>query len=85
MVWDVKFDDVGRHPAIVLSINPLNGRLGHVAVIAVTGTRGPEQTHVPLTADAGLTRYERVLRRRHRPATGRQEPPADAPGNTHES
>jgi len=57
-VWDVEFDDFGRHPAIVLSINPLNGRLGHVAVIAVTGTRGPEQTHVPLTADAGLTHYE---------------------------
>ncbi len=57
-MWDVEFDDFGRHPAIVLSINPLNGRLGHVAVIAVTGTRGPAQTHVPLTADAGLTRYE---------------------------
>lgn len=40
----MEFDDVGRHPAIVL--------------IAVTGTRGPEQTHVPLTADAGLTRDE---------------------------
>ncbi len=46
------------HPAVVLSINPLNIRLGHVAVIPVTGTRGPEQTHVPLTADAGLTRYD---------------------------
>lgn len=44
------------HPAAVLSVNPLNVRLGHVAVIPVTGTRGPEQTHVPLTADAGLTR-----------------------------
>ncbi len=57
-VWDVDFDDFGRHPAIVLSINPLNTRLGHVAVIPVTGTRGPEQTHIPLTADAGLTRYD---------------------------
>jgi mRNA interferase MazF len=57
-VWDVDFDDFGMHPAVVLSINPLNARLGHVAVIPVTGTRGPEQTHVPLTADAGLTRYD---------------------------
>lgn len=57
-VWDVDFDDFGLHPAVVLSINPLNTRLGHVAVIPVTGTRGPEQTHVPLTPDAGLTRYE---------------------------
>ncbi len=44
------------HPAVVLSINPLNTRLGHVAVLPVTGTHGPEQTHVPLTAEAGLTR-----------------------------
>jgi mRNA interferase MazF len=45
------------HPAVVLSVNPLNMRLGHVAVVPITGTRGPEGTHVSLTADAGLTRY----------------------------
>ena len=56
-VWDVDFDDFGLHPAIVVSINLLNTRLGHVAVIPVTGTRGPDQTHVPLDRDAGLTRY----------------------------
>lgn len=56
-VWDVEFDGFGRHPAVVFSINALNTRLGHVAVIPVTGTLGPEQTHVPLDADAGLTRY----------------------------
>jgi mRNA interferase MazF len=57
-VWDVDFPSFGMHPAVVLSINVLNTRLGHVAVIPVTGTRGPEQTHVPLTPDAGLTRYD---------------------------
>jgi mRNA interferase MazF len=57
-VWDVDFDDFGPHPAVVLSINLLNSRLGHVAVIPVTGTPGPAQTHVPLDADAGLTRYD---------------------------
>lgn len=57
-VWDVDFDDFGMHPAVVLSVNALNIRLGHIAVIPVTGTSGPEQTHVPLTADAGLTRYD---------------------------
>lgn len=56
-VWDVDFDGFGLHPAVVLSINGLNARLGHVAVIPVTGTRGPDQTHVPLDGDAGLTRY----------------------------
>jgi len=56
-VWDVDFDDFGPHPAVVFSINVLNTRLGHVAVIPVTGTRGPDQTHVPLDRDAGLTLY----------------------------
>ncbi|SDQ51400.1 type II toxin-antitoxin system PemK/MazF family toxin [Quadrisphaera sp. DSM 44207] len=57
-VWDVDFADFGMHPAVVVSINALNTRLGHVAVVPVTGTRGPEATHIPLTGDAGLTRYD---------------------------
>ena len=57
-VWNVDFDDFGLHPAVVLSINLLNTRLGHVAVIPVTGSQGPDQTHVPLDGDAGLTRYD---------------------------
>lgn len=57
-VWDVEFDEFGTHPAIVMSVNRLNSRLGHIAVIPVTGTSGPEQTHIRLTADAGLTRYD---------------------------
>lgn len=57
-VWDIDFPEFGLHPAVVLGINPLNTRLGHVAVVPLTGARGPEQTHIPLTADAGLTRYD---------------------------
>lgn len=57
-VWDVRFPAFGEHPAAVLSVNPLNRRLGHVAVVPITGTPGPELTHVPLTAEAGLTRYD---------------------------
>lgn len=57
-VWDVDFPDFGLHPAVVLSVNALNSRLGHVAVIPVTGTPGPEETHIPLPSDAGLTRYD---------------------------
>ncbi len=57
-VWEVDFDEFGTHPAVVFSVNLLNARLGHVAVIPVTGTRGPEQTHVSLDSDAGLTRYD---------------------------
>lgn len=57
-IWDVDFFEFGRHPAVVLSVNPLNTKLGHVAVIPVTGTPGPASAHVALDADAGLTRYE---------------------------
>lgn len=56
-VWNVRFPAIGEHPAAVLSVNRLNRRLGHVAVIPITGTPGPVLTHVPLAADAGLTRY----------------------------
>jgi mRNA interferase MazF len=57
-IWDVRFPNFGLHPAIILSVNALNTRLGHVAVIPVTGTSGPTGTHIPLNADAGLTRYD---------------------------
>jgi mRNA interferase MazF len=57
-VWDVRFLSFGEHPAVVLSINALSSRLGHVAVIPVTGTAGPALTRLPLSADVGLTRYE---------------------------
>lgn len=57
-VWDVRFPAFDEHPAVVLSVNALNVRLGHVAVVPVTGSAGPERTHVRLTSDAGLTRYD---------------------------
>jgi mRNA interferase MazF len=57
-VWDVDFE-FGRHPGVVLSVNPLNSPLGHAAVIPITGTAGPPSTHIPLDSDAGLTRYDR--------------------------
>ena len=57
-VWDVAFPGFGVHPAVVMSVNALNTRLGHVAALPITGTSGPTLTHIPLTADAGLTRYD---------------------------
>jgi mRNA interferase MazF len=57
-IWDVHLPAIGLHPAVVLSVNALNSRLGHVAVIPITGTPGPEATHIPLGADVGLTRYD---------------------------
>lgn len=58
-IWDVDFLEFDRHPAVVISVNALNRRLGHVAVIPVTGTTGPASTHIALDVDAGLTRYDR--------------------------
>ena len=58
-VWDVDFLEFDRHPAVVMSVKALNRRLGHVAVIPITGTAGPSATHIPLASDVGLTRYER--------------------------
>ena len=59
-VWDVSFD-FGSHPAVVMSVNSLNSRLGHVAVIPITGTPGPSGTHIPLDADAGQSRYDQLF------------------------
>jgi len=57
-VWDVDFLEFDRHPAVIISVNALNRRLGHVAVIPITGTAGPASTHIALDVDAGLTRYD---------------------------
>lgn len=56
-LWEVRFPSFGLHPAVVLSVNPMNARLGHAAVVPITGTCGPDGTDVPLGAEAGLTRY----------------------------
>ena len=57
-VWDVRFPAFGEQPAVVLSANPLHVRLGHVAVIPITGSPGPASTYVVLTADVDLTGHD---------------------------
>ena len=57
-VWDVRIPIVGQHPAVILTINPLIGRLSSVTVAVITGTAGPAPTHVELGPDAGLTGYQ---------------------------
>jgi mRNA interferase MazF len=58
-VWDVRFPSpVGDHPAVVLAANTLRARLSAVTVVLVTGTAGPDATHVTLDTDAGVTRYD---------------------------
>ncbi len=57
-VWDVRIPIVGEHPAVVLTINPMISRLGSLTIAVITGTDGPEPTHIPLGADVGLARYD---------------------------
>lgn len=56
-VWDVFLHGAGIHLALVMSVNAVNARLQHIAVIPITGTPGPGSTHIPLDHDAGLTKY----------------------------
>ena len=57
-VWDAHLPRVGDHPVIVLTVNVLISRLSAVTVAIVTGTEGPEQTHIPLDRESGLTGYD---------------------------
>jgi mRNA interferase MazF len=45
------------HPFVILTVNPMIGRLGAVTAVLVTGTAGPDYTHIPLGTEAGLTGY----------------------------
>lgn len=56
-VWDVSLPHIGDHPAVILTVNALRGRLREVTVALVTGTPGPQVTHVPVGPESGLTRY----------------------------
>jgi mRNA-degrading endonuclease toxin of MazEF toxin-antitoxin module len=55
-VWDVQFPNpIGTRPCVVLTTNPLIGRLGSVTVAEVTGSQGPASTHVEVAPESGLT------------------------------
>jgi mRNA interferase MazF len=46
----------GTHPVVILAINALRLRRSSVTVAVVTGT-GTRSTHVPVGADAGVTKH----------------------------
>lgn len=48
---------VGPHPVVVLTANRIARPLPAVTVAVITGTPGPEATHVPVGPDSGLKRY----------------------------
>ncbi|MEV0331290.1 type II toxin-antitoxin system PemK/MazF family toxin [Nocardia sp. NPDC050717] len=56
-VWSCALPQpVGPHPAVVLTVNRIAEPLAAVTVVLITGTSGPEVTHVPVGADSGLTK-----------------------------
>lgn len=58
-VWDVAFPaGIGRHPAMVLSINRTNSRIGSIVVLLITGSAGPSETHVSIGVEAGVAKYD---------------------------
>ena len=49
---------IGPHPVLVLTVNRIAEPLASVTVALITGTSGPQATHVPIGPDAGLTKYD---------------------------
>jgi mRNA interferase MazF len=56
-VWDAEMPQVGDHPVVILTVNRLLQVLSSTTGVLVTGTPGPRSTHIPLGADADLTRH----------------------------
>jgi mRNA interferase MazF len=57
-VWNCALPNpIGPHPVVVLTANRLAEPLAAVTVAVVTGTAGPDTTHVPAGPESGLTRY----------------------------
>ncbi|MEC4017228.1 type II toxin-antitoxin system PemK/MazF family toxin [Streptomyces sp. H27-D2] len=49
---------LGPHPVVVLSANRIAERLSSLTVAVITGTAGPRATHVTISRDAGVTKYD---------------------------
>lgn len=49
---------IGPHPVVVLTVNRIAQPLAAVTVAVVTGTPGPESTHIPVGTDCGVSKYD---------------------------
>ncbi|MEU4161275.1 type II toxin-antitoxin system PemK/MazF family toxin [Actinoplanes sp. NPDC026670] len=57
-VWNVALPNpIGKHPAVILSINRLNDQLNAITILVITGTPGPPYTHIPIGPSAGVKKY----------------------------
>jgi mRNA interferase MazF len=57
-LWSCSVPVAGVHPGVVLTVNRIAGPLSSVTVALVTGTVGPETTHIRIGPEAGATRYD---------------------------
>ncbi len=48
----------GTHPGVVLTVNRIAEPLSSVTVALVTGSPGPDVSHVRIGPEAGVTKYE---------------------------
>jgi mRNA interferase MazF len=49
---------IGNHPVVVLTVNRIAEPLSAVTIAIVTGTSGPDATHVAIGPDCGVTKYD---------------------------
>lgn len=57
-LWLCAVPVAGIHPGVVLTVNRIAEPLSSVTVALVTGTPGPDATHVRIGPEAGATRYD---------------------------
>jgi mRNA interferase MazF len=57
-VWVCAVLQAGTHPGVVLTVNRIAEPLSSVTVALVTGTPGPDLTHVRIGPEAGVRKYQ---------------------------
>jgi mRNA interferase MazF len=57
-LWLCVVPMAGPHPGVVLTVSRIAGPLSSVTVALVTGTSGPDVTHVRIGPEAGATKYD---------------------------
>ncbi|MDQ7906276.1 type II toxin-antitoxin system PemK/MazF family toxin [Phytohabitans sp. ZYX-F-186] len=57
-VWACAVPQAGPHPVVVLTVNRIAEPLSAVTVALVTGSAGPNTTHVRIGPEAGVTKYD---------------------------
>jgi mRNA interferase MazF len=57
-LWLCAVPVAGVHPGVVLTVNRIAEPLSSVTVALVTGTPGPDVTHIRIGREAGVTKYD---------------------------